>query len=252
VSRDLASRRWFVPREIVPGLWLIAEPGHVCSWLVEGDERSALIDTGLGVDSIRPIAEQLTPRPLMVINTHYHFDHVGGNHEFEEIAIHRDGAAELWRRPNPEPLASYMRFTRKRLEMLPQMRALDRWFWLLTPEEEPRPLPEEFDPGSWTIEPSAATSLLEDGHRIDLGGRSLSVLHTPGHSPDSICLLEERSGWLIAGDTLCLGGVYCQYPDSDLAEFARSAERLAALRDSVSLLLTGHNRLRDRRDFAAR
>jgi hypothetical protein len=42
---------WFVPREIFPGLWLIAEPGYVCSWLVEGTPRAALIDTGLGVDS---------------------------------------------------------------------------------------------------------------------------------------------------------------------------------------------------------
>jgi glyoxylase-like metal-dependent hydrolase (beta-lactamase superfamily II) len=234
------SENWFVPREIVTGLWLIAEPGHVCSWLVEGDERSALIDTGLGVDSIRPVAEHLTSRPLTVINTHYHFDHIGGNHEFEEIAIHRDGAAMLKRRANPQVLATYMRFTEKRLGMLPQIRSLDEWFWLLTPEEEPRPLPRAFDPRSWTIKPSVATSLLEDGRRIDLGGRALSVLHTPGHSPDSICLLEEQEGWLLAGDTLCLGGIYCQYPDADLGQFAGSAERLAGLRDSVSLILTGH------------
>jgi hypothetical protein len=42
----------------------------VCSWLVEGSTPAALIDTGLGVDSIRPVAEQLTSRPLMVINIH--------------------------------------------------------------------------------------------------------------------------------------------------------------------------------------
>jgi glyoxylase-like metal-dependent hydrolase (beta-lactamase superfamily II) len=234
------AEAWFVPREIVSGLWLIAEPGHVCSWIVEGTERAALIDTGLGIDSIRPVAEQLTARPLVVVNTHYHFDHVGGNHEFDEIAIHRSGAAMLRRQANPDALASYMRFTRRRLELLPQLRSLDEWFWMLTPEEEPRPLPKAFDPAGWTIRPSVATRLLEDGDRIDLGGRSLSVIHTPGHSPDSICLLEEREGWLAAGDTLCLGGIYCQYPDSDLRQFADSVERLAGLRESVSLLLTGH------------
>jgi glyoxylase-like metal-dependent hydrolase (beta-lactamase superfamily II) len=133
-----------------------------------------------------------------------------------------------------------MRFTRSRLELLPQLRSLDEWFWILTPEEEPRPLPKAFDPTSWTIRPSTATRLLEDGDRIDLGGRCLTVIHTPGHSPDSICVLEEREGWLVAGDTLCLGGIYCQYPDSDLPQFADSLERLAGFRESVSLLLTGH------------
>lgn len=203
---------WFVPREIVPGLWLIAEPGHVCSWLVEGTERAALIDTGLGVDSIRPVAEQLTSRPLVVINTHYHFDHVGGNHEFDEIAIHRSGAPMLRRPANPDALASYMRFTRERLDLLPQLRSPDEWFWLLTPEEEARPLPTAFDPASWTIRASTATRLLEEGDRIDLGGRCLSVLHTPGHSPDSVCLLEEREGWLAAGDTLCMEGSTASTP----------------------------------------
>jgi glyoxylase-like metal-dependent hydrolase (beta-lactamase superfamily II) len=233
-------RGWFCLRDVVPGLRLIAEPGHVCSWLVEGDERAVLFDTGTGIDSIRGAAEQLTSRPLSVVNTHYHFDHVGGNHEFEEIAIHEAGAALLKRPANPAVLASYMKFTQRRLELLPEYRSLDEWFSLITPEEEPRPLPHGFEADDWTIRASSATSTLAEGDRIDLGGRTLTVLHTPGHSPDSICLLEERDGWLLSGDTLCLNGIYCQYPDSDVELFAASAERLAGLRDSVSLILCGH------------
>ena len=77
---------WFYTRTIGPGIWLIAEPQHVYSYLIEGSDQAALIDTGLNIAPIRPVAEALTDRPLKVINTHYHFDHIGGNHEFDEIA----------------------------------------------------------------------------------------------------------------------------------------------------------------------
>jgi glyoxylase-like metal-dependent hydrolase (beta-lactamase superfamily II) len=232
---------WFATRPIADGLWLIAEPGHVSSWLVEGGERAVLFDTGLGVESIRATAEELTDRPISVVNTHYHFDHVGGNPEFDEVAIHADGAALLERRPNPAVLESYMRFAQRRLDALPGYRELDQeWYFLLTPEEEPRPFPEGFEPGVGRIEPGRATATLADGDRIDLGGRVLTVLHTPGHSPDSICLLEEREGWLIAADTLDPKGLYCQYPDCNLGQHLESVKRLEELRASVRLILVGH------------
>jgi glyoxylase-like metal-dependent hydrolase (beta-lactamase superfamily II) len=66
------------------------------------------------------------------------------------------------------------------------------------------------------------------------------VLHTPGHSPDSICLLDERNGLLFGGDTINTGPIYAQLEDSDVEAFARSTRRLADLGDAVGRVFVCH------------
>jgi glyoxylase-like metal-dependent hydrolase (beta-lactamase superfamily II) len=116
----------------------------------------------------------------------------------------------------------------------------DTYFHLVTGETLVRPLPEGFDPASYAVVPTRATTLLDDGDRIDLGGRVLEVLHTPGHSPDSICLLDERNGLLFGGDTINTGPIYAHTGDADVPAFARSTRRLAGLRDSVDRVFVCH------------
>jgi glyoxylase-like metal-dependent hydrolase (beta-lactamase superfamily II) len=232
---------WFCVREVVPGVWLLGEPQHVYTWLVSGSERAVLLDTGMGIAPIRPVAEAATRLPLSVVNTHYHFDHVGGNHEFDEIAIHEIGAP-LIEQPVPrELLDAYVDYANRQLEALAAYQELDYvFFWLLSTESEPRPFPNGFDPASWRIEPSKATQILTDGDRIDLGDRVLNVIHAPGHSPDGICLLDERAGLLFGADTINRGPIYAHFPDSDLQNLARSARRLAELADAVRLTFVHH------------
>ena len=82
-------------------------------------------------------------------------------------------------------------------------RALDReLFWLLSAESDPRPFPSGFDRAGWAIAPTHATETLRDGDVVDLGGRTLTVIYAPGHSPDGICLLDEHAGMLFVGDTV--------------------------------------------------
>jgi glyoxylase-like metal-dependent hydrolase (beta-lactamase superfamily II) len=88
-------------------------------------------------------------------------------------------------------------------------------------------LPEGFDFATWRTQPTVPTELLQDGDVLDLGGRSLQVLHTPGHTPDCICLLDQARRQLFAGDTMATGPLYAHLPDSDLAAFTRSTRRLA-------------------------
>src|SRR5215475_9611505 len=61
---------------------------------------------------------------------------------------------------------------------------------------------------TWSYRPTTATRTLRDGDQVELGGRDLTVLHTPGHPPDSICLLDERNGVLFGGDTINTGPIY--------------------------------------------
>lgn len=236
-----APHHWFHVRAVAPRTWLIAEPGHVNSWLLAGDDRAVLVDTGLGICPIRPVAESLTDRPVSVVNTHSHVDHVLGNDEFEEIAIHELGAAGLEAGPPAELLAEYMDYAQRLIADAEAYRALDRrTFHLLNDESEPRPFPDGFDPATFAFKPSRATALLHDGDRIELGGRTLEVIHTPGHSVDGICLLDDREGVLVAGDTINSGPVYVHFPGTDLAALADSAARLAALSGDVRLVAMGH------------
>ena len=232
---------WFYTRCVAPGVWLIAEPQHVYTWLVVGSDRAAILDTGMGVLPIRPVAEALAQRPVIVVNTHSHFDHVGGNHEFDEIAIHELGAALIDQPVPSELLQAYLPYIDRQLEAARSYRALDReYFWLLTPESDPQPLPAGFDRGGWRIPASTATRTLVDGDRIDLGGRELTVIHAPGHSPDGICLLDEQAGYLFAGDTLNAGPIYAHFEDSDIGVLADSARRLADMEDQIRVTTFHH------------
>ncbi|HWB57765.1 MAG TPA: MBL fold metallo-hydrolase [Gaiellaceae bacterium] len=240
-ASTLVRLDWFTTREVVRGVWLLAEPGHVCTWLVEGRDRAVLLDTGMGFLPIRPLAESLTTRPVGVVNTHYHFDHVGGNREFDEIAIHEIGAPLIAEQLPRARLEAYLDFCARRLDVLERFAELDaEYFGVLNADSVPRPFPADFDPAAWAIPPSRATSTLVDGDRIDLGGRVLTVLHTPGHSPDGICLLEEREGVLFGADTINAGAIYAQFDDSDLDALAASTRRLADLADGIRLITTHH------------
>ncbi|MDT7555628.1 MAG: hypothetical protein QOI68_98, partial [Pseudonocardiales bacterium] len=74
------------------GIALVAEPGHVNSFLVVGSRRAVLFDTGMGIRPMLPTLDRLTSLPFTVVNSHDHFDHRGGNHELsehaEDIAVH--------------------------------------------------------------------------------------------------------------------------------------------------------------------
>lgn len=239
---DLES--WFVTVPVRRGIWLISEPGHVQSYLVAGDERAALIDTGTGIAPIAPVARGLTERPIDVILTHNHFDHIGGNRDFDRIAIHPAGAEGLRVGRANEQLRGYLAHTVDALKRSRQLREIDaEGFNALHPEQLMRPFPPDFDPDQYAIAPSEATGTLTDGQIIELGGRSLEVIHTPGHSPDGICLLDRVERILFTADTVYAGPLYAQTPGANLTDYLASLRRLEPLIDEVDLLLPAHNRV---------
>jgi glyoxylase-like metal-dependent hydrolase (beta-lactamase superfamily II) len=232
---------WFHIRPVADGVWLVAEPGHVNCWLVAGTERAVLLDTGLGLAPIRAVVEALTPVPVEAVNSHYHFDHTGGNAEFERVAIHELGAPLLAAGVPAEVRSGYLAYARRLLAAAETYRDLDHdYFHLLSADSDPRPLPDDLVPELWDPPPGPVPELLREGDVIDLGGRTLTVLHTPGHSPDSVCFVDDRAGLLFGGDTLNTGPIYAQMPDSDVTAFARSTARLAELYRDISLVLMCH------------
>jgi glyoxylase-like metal-dependent hydrolase (beta-lactamase superfamily II) len=232
---------WFATRPVERGIFLISEPVHVNSFLIEGDASAALIDTGLGIGDIREAAQAHAHHDIFAVNTHYHFDHTGGNHLFPTRLIHEAGAEATKRDVDPELYRRYGLFIADLLAALPHYQELDeRFFHFLTDETTPRALPAGFQLDEWRYTPTAATRTLREGDRIDLGGRELAVIHAPGHTPDSICLFDEHNGVLFGGDTINTGPIYAQLPDSDVDAFAKSARRLADIAASVRVVYVPH------------
>ena len=219
---------WFVTRELGLGVWLVAEPFHVNSFLVEGTESRLHIDTGLGIADIREAGDDLSERTPRVANTHHHFDHVGGNARFDEVAIHRLGAALLAAGTDERWLEGYRSWAVAMYTAWDAFRAADRDFFSLTDDVATlRPLPEGTTWDAWTVPANQATSTFEDGDTLDLGKRSLRVIHTPGHTSDSACFLDESTGALFTGDTVNSGLILVDDPTASLEDFARSTRRLA-------------------------
>ncbi|HWZ82163.1 MAG TPA: MBL fold metallo-hydrolase [Terriglobales bacterium] len=222
LERVLPDESWFEIYRIRPGVFAIYEGKQfeeVISYLILGEKRAVLFDTGMGIGKISEVVVRLTPLPVTVINSHTHFDHVGGNAEFKEV----------WNRD--------LAFTSKNARGQTNVYSQDA----LAPERLCGPLPVGVKPESHSIRPWKSTHSLRDGEQIDLGGRIVEVLFTPGHTPDSLSLLDSKNGLLFTGDTFYPGPIYLFVPETDFAAYTQSVTRLAALEPQLSLLLPAHN-----------
>ena len=84
-------------------------------------------------------------------------------------------------------------------------------------------------------------AFIHDGEKIDLGGRTIEVLSTPGHTPDAISLLDRANGLLFTGDTYYPAPIWLYRPETDFNAYAASIQRLAALAPQLKLVLGAHN-----------
>ena len=108
----MSSTDWFAIQRLRRGVYLIAEPMHVNSYLIVGSRRAVLFDTGLGIGRIRTQVDDITDLPITVINSHHHFDHVGGNAEFDDIAVHEAGVEHHRAGPPPSWLRAFCAVSR--------------------------------------------------------------------------------------------------------------------------------------------
>lgn len=225
--------KWYQREKVSDDVTLIFEP-HVhpllrCNiWFVRGRDRDLLIDTGLGISSLKDEIADLTDKPLLALATHIHFDHVGCLHEFDHRLVHSCEAKQM---------TDYQEFTF--LKMIPGLEdyvtqgdtsGFDDY--LINAK------PQDFDVEEYHITSTKPTEVLEEGSVIDLGNRHFEVLHLPGHSPGSVGLWEEASGTFFSGDALYDGTLLDDLPDSNIPDYLSTMKRIREL--PVSVVHGGH------------
>jgi glyoxylase-like metal-dependent hydrolase (beta-lactamase superfamily II) len=221
LERIPVSDAWFEVYKVVPGVFAIYEPHQAeetIGYLIVGEKRALLFDTGMGISDVKKVTAELTRLPVVVLNSHTHDDHVGGNWEFSTIyGMDTEFTRENARGSRTDAQAE------------------------ITPDQICGTLPTGFDSNAYSTRPWKITAYMHDGDRFDLGGRTLEVIATPGHTPDAISLIDRAHGLLFTGDTYYPAPIWLFRPETDLDAYAASIRRLAALAPQVKVVIGAHN-----------
>lgn len=189
----------------------IGEPRHPyqpVSYLIIGGDRAVLFDSGPGVRDITPVVRRLTDLPVIAAASHLHYDHIGDHHRFERVA----------------------------LADRPALRALaDADGRLAIPDDAHLGAVESTAPA-----PLRVTEWWGAGHVVDLGGRTLTVWHTPGHTDGSMMLHDATAGILFSGDYLYPGRLLALFPGAHMGDYLATAEWLAERVPEGTVIAPGH------------
>jgi hydroxyacylglutathione hydrolase len=171
---------WFKVKQISNSVWRISDNDIDNIYLIAGRDSALLIDNGVGAVNLRDFIPTLTNLPLIVVNTHAHPDHTGSNHQFKRVRAHEDEIEGV------------------RFFGTKEMRAT--MAKAMTPGGQSPPLADSI---LFHISDSLYTPTLlpfADGHIFELGNRKIQVIHVPGHTKGSICLLDQQEKLLFTGD----------------------------------------------------
>src|ERR1700734_2321509 len=200
-------QEWFHVIRLDSDTYALSEPKYWqanVSYLLLGSRRALLFDTGPGIYSIRDVVRGLTSLPVTVIPSHLHFDHVGRIAEFSDIAIIDLEALRRLVKDGilTEPPTQYLLQSGYRIPV-------SHW--------------------------------VKDREVIDLGGRRITVVGTPGHTPESVSLLDPAHGRLFTGDLVNREVSLLNVPGSDLHQTLRSLHELARLAQGKNLAYEAHS-----------
>ncbi len=212
---------WYETHAVGDGISLIREtwvsPWMRCNiWHVRGRDRDLLIDSGMGLRPLKAEVAALAERPVALVSSHAHFDHIGGAWEFDTRLGHRC-EADIHTQPGLDNTCARAWLGGELLKALPHA---------------------GYELSTFAIRPAPLTGYLDEGDRLDLGDRSFQVFHLPGHSPGSIALYEENTRTLFSGDVIYDGALIDNAWQSNADAYRASLERLRSL--PVEVVHAGH------------
>ena len=214
---------WFCSYQLPHGVIAIAEPYNfqeVMSFLVAGESSALLIDTGMGIGDIKAEAESLTGLPITVVNTHSHFDHIGGNWQFKTGFIYKSDQSV--RRKESGVSTKLIGG-----EASPDKMAV---------------IPNGFDTSSYHVRPFPGWQTFENEKIFELGSRKLRAVPAAGHAPDCIVLADDANKLLFTGDTFYPAALYAHLANENGAfEQYRQTLHMLSKEFNDYTLICSHN-----------
>ncbi len=188
--------------KVAPNTYMIGYHGTMYAYLFIGTEKALLIDTFYGEGNLRQFVEDLAGMPVMVANTHGHFDHTGGNAYWEHVYISAEGQKDMKVALGEEHKKAFL--------AMPH--------------------------------PDYTATTIGDGYVFDLGGRTVEVIDIPCHHPGSVAFLDSQTGFLCSGDELEPGQVLLGSGGPDkIAKHKRNMEKLYKRIDEIKFVCPAHN-----------
>ncbi len=217
------ANRNFNYEEIAPNTLRIDEFGLDTVYLVWGTKEALVIDTGTGFGDLKGFVESMTSLPYKVVATHGHMDHIGGRQQFDEIYIHEKDISMISE-------ANYI--TRKVYAKV-----------MLNTYKTDKPL---FSMKDMVKGKEPKINIIHQGDVFDLGDRKLHVYHTPGHTPGSICLLDEKEKILFSGDSfqpITLLSMKHENRNEVLKLWFENALSIYEIKDKFEMIAGGHEKV---------
>ena len=210
------SNPWFNAKKLNDHVWRIADGDIDNVYLITGRDSAMLIDTGLGFADLKRFVRTITTLPLIVVNTHSHPDHTGSSFQFERVYCHADDAQMI-------KFFSSKEFRKGSFKNMGGMRVPDS---LRIPVKD----------SLYAVN----LAFVKDKHSFNLGDRNIEVIHVPGHTPGSICLLDHKDKYLYTGDNDNIL-VWLHPQDAlPLDIYLKSLEKLQSRVTEYTTLLPGH------------
>lgn len=212
---------WFTVERVDDTTYAISEYKHweeTHCYLLIGDDKSLLIDTGLGVGNIKDVVCKLTDKEIQVVTTHAHWDHVGGHKYFKNIYIYY-----------------------KEYQWLKEKFPISLDVVKNNIMAKPCDFPDYFDINKYEIFRAESIEKLYDTDEIDLGNRIIKIIPTPGHSPGHICFYDIKKKYLFSGDLIYKGKLDMFYPTTNPVDFMKSIKNVKKL--DIYKVLPGHHEI---------
>ena len=209
----IADKSWMISNAFVDHTYALC-------YLVEGRDYALLIDSILGFGDLKAFCRSLTEKPVILVNTHAHSDHFGGNFFFDTCYMHHRDIAFFQE--------SVGKVTKQQVADMAKEMALAEYRDRIEPDE---------NFADW--KPMKVCPLY-DGDVFDLGDRKVEIVEVGGHSAGSIVLIDQVTRIAYSGDA-CNGNTLLEFSNSlPIVSYMKALLHLKARQHLFDKMYGGH------------